>query len=185
MPVLVERAESAVVMDTLPVLKLTEWYGLPGRGTVYTYGRLYVRGGEKAALCVGMTVFDGRPPATQRACAAFDFGRGTLWLRFSPGREVRAFCVSGQNLWSLPEPECVFGAGSDEQGWYWQAQCTVDEALLAGCGAGLPAVGSSFSGGLFLTDEMEEAFGSAFAFSGSGVPKPGPACFDEFVVVPY
>lgn len=174
MAVLVNHSRTDIVMDTLPVIKLTEWYGTPGRDEVYAYARICISGN---ALRLSMTVFDGDPPATQQAIALLQLDGGTLRMIFTPDKTVRLLV----NDHALPPPACLFGAGSDEQGWYWQATCTVDTSLLKSCDVRLPAVGDSFTGGFFLQDALEEAFGSAFAcpdgLSANGV--------STFIVIPY
>lgn len=176
MPVLVNHSPADIVTETLPVIKLTEWYGTPGRDEVYTYARICICGG---ALRVSMTVFDGEPPVTQQAIALLDLDGVRLQLTFTPDRAAK-LTVSGAAA-SLAGDACLFSAGADEQGWYWQAVCTLDEAFLQGCGAALPAPGTSFLGGFFLQDALEEAFGSAFSIGGST-----PAdCLDVLTVIPY
>ncbi len=158
MPVLVDHALRSLVLDTLPVVKLTEWYGTPARDQVYTYARLCVAAG---ALHLAMTVFDGAPPATQRACARLHLNGKALRLTFGPDGSASA-TVDGVPA-TLPEGCCLFAAGADEQGWYWQAHAILDRALLQSWGIALPAPGDTFEGGFTLQDENEEAFGSAFA----------------------
>lgn len=174
MAVLVNHSRTDIVMDTLPVIKLTEWYGTPGRDEVYTYARICISGG---ALRLSMTVFDGEPPATQQAAALLHLDGGTLKLIFTPDKTVRL----SVNDRALSPPACLFGAGSDEQGWYWQATCTVDAPLLQDCGVRLPTVGDSFTGGFFLQDALEEAFGSAFACPDGSLAKG----ISTFTVIPY
>ena len=174
MAVLVNHSFSDIVMDTLPVIKLTEWYGAPGRDEVYVYARLCISSG---ALRLSMTVFDGEPPATQQAVALLRLNGVLLRLVFTPDKRVQLY-TDGQ---LVSAPACLFGAGSDEQGWYWQASCTVDAAQLQRCGIRLPAVGDSFEGGFFLQDAREDAFGSAFACP-DGTPKTGLAAL---TVIPY
>ena len=167
MAVLVNHSSADIVMDTLPVIKLTEWYGHPERDEVYAYARVCISAG---ALRLSMTVFDGEPPATQQAIALLRLNGVLLRLVFTPDKRVQLY-ANGQ---LAPAPACLFGAGSDEQGWYWQATCTVDDALLQSCGVRLPAAGDSFEGGFFLQDAREEAFGSAFACP-DGTPETGLA----------
>ena len=174
MAVLVNHSISDIVMDTLPVIKLTEWYGTPARDEVYAYARLCISGG---ALRLSMTVFDGEPPATQQAIALLRLNGVLLRLVFTPDRRVQLY--TGDQL--VPAPACLFGAGSDEQGWYWQAACTVDAAQLQSSGIPLPAVGDSFEGGFFLQDAREDAFGSAFVCP-DGTPETGLAVL---TVIPY
>ena len=174
MAVLVNLSFSDIVMDTLPVIKLTEWYGHPERDEVYAYARVCISAG---ALRLSMTVFDGEPPATQQAIALLRLNGVLLRLVFTPDKRVQLY-ANGQ---LAPAPACLFGAGSDEQGWYWQATCTVDASLLQDCGVRLPTVGDSFTGGFFLQDALEEAFGSAFACP-DGSPAKG---ISTFTVIPY
>lgn len=182
MAVLVNCSRGPIVMDTLPVIKLTEWYGTPGRDEVYAYARFYLR---EDALCLSMTVFDGCPPATQRAIAAFEFGGQLFELRFLPSQKMEWQCFENGAWKAQPASACVFSAGSDEQGWYWQAQCTLPAAALNKAGLQLPQPNESFCGGFFLTDELEEAFGSAFRFCGTGIPTPDHHCFTKFSVISY
>ena len=174
MAVLVNHSPAQIVMDTLPVIKLTEWYGTPARDQVYAYARLCISAG---ALRLSMTVFDGEPPATQQAIALLRLNGVLLRLVFTPDKRVQLY--TDDQLVSAPA--CLFGAGSDEQGWYWQATCTADAALLQSCGVCLPAVGDSFEGGFFLQDVREDAFGSAFACP-DGTPNTG---LGTLAVIPY
>lgn len=181
MPLAVALANAELPMETLPVVKLIHWYGAPARDCVYTYGRLYACSG---ALHLTMTVFDGQPPATQRAMALFRFEAGALLrLCFAPqGTAEAALHRSGQTQ-TLTAPACRFGAGADEQGWYWQADCVLDAGFLAAVGAPMPAPGVSFEGGLFLQDTLEAAFGSAFAAPAGRLPLPQD-CLDRLVLTP-
>lgn len=186
MAVLITHAQQALDMDTLPVIKLTEWYGVPGRDTVYAYARMYFCGGG-LRLC--MTVFDGHPPATQTAHAVLGLGARTLELAFTAAS-------AGYALWEgetppadpffspLPAGCCLFGAGEDEQGWYWQVTCHLKADFLAGCGLTVPADGQSFCGGFFLQDRLEAAFGSAFAAPSPAASDPR-ACLGELTVAAY
>ena len=174
MAVLVNHSTVDIVMDTLPVIKLTEWYGTPARDEIYAYARICISGG---ALRLSMSVFDGEPPVTQQAIVLLKLGRTALQLVFTPDRQVQLF-ADGQ---ALPFPGGLFGAGSDEQGWYWQASCAMDAALLESCGAKLPAAGESFFGGFYLKDSLEEAFGSAFVCPDHTMQSG----MTQLVVIPY
>ena len=180
MPVLVDWSNQNIVMDTLPVIKLTEWYGTPARDTVYAYARMCA---SDRALRLSMTAFDGEPPATQTAFALLQLGEARLRLAFTPDKTVRLTEeTTGRRL---PDPACTFSAGVDEQGWYWQAACTLEAAALAACGAALPRVGDSFRGGFFVQDALEEAFGSAFAAEHPDGPFRPSACLGSFAVISY
>ncbi len=178
MAVLVNHTDADIVMDTLPVIKLTEWYGVPGRDQVYAYARVCIC---RNALRVSMTVFDGEPPATQQAIAVLELGGRLFQLAFTPERRVSFVDCTDAVPVSLPAPPCLFSAGSDEQGWYWQALCTVSADALEQCGVPLPVPGDSFRAGFFLQDEAEEAFGSAFPINSS----EKTACLGELAVIPY
>ncbi|MBQ8610393.1 MAG: hypothetical protein IJ412_01665 [Oscillospiraceae bacterium] len=176
MAVLVNHSPADIVTETLPVIKLTEWYGTPGRDEVYAYARVCICSG---ALRVSMTVFDGTPPATQQAIAILQPGVTELQLTFTPDKRV-LLTADGQAV-PLPADACLFSAGADEQGWYWQGVCTLEAGLLQRCGAVLPTPGESFCGGFFLQDALEEAFGSAFAIRGGTLQD----CLDTLTVIPY
>lgn len=176
MAVWVTCAQRDVEIETLPVVKLTQWYGTPGRDTVYAYARLcFCRGG----LWLQMTVFDGAPPATQTAQALLQLG--DRWLHLCFAADGQASCRCGDADIPLPAGACAFGAGQDEQGWYWQATCRLDAAFLARCGATAPRPGQTFAGALFLQDALEEAFGSAFALPPAQPCRP-QNCLGQFAV---
>jgi len=193
MSVLIESLPAGAAADTLPVVKLTCWYGQPARGPVYSYARICL---TQQGLRLVMTVFDGTPPSTQQAVAALGLGKGLVWLSFGPDGSVRAEYRLGDVCLSLPAPVCVLGRGSDEQGWYWQVDCTLTPQLLQPCLAvdslvRLPQINSRFPVGFFLRDTQESptVFGSAFAdpavTAGSVESPHASRCLGQAVVIAY
>ena len=175
MAVLIEHLTGPVVMDTLPVIKLTHWYGTPARDEVYAYARLCLCA---EGLRIRMTVFDRQPAPTETATALLRLNK-TLRLEFTWDT---ARLTVGDEAYELPQT--VFSAGADEQGWYWQADCLLRQEALARSGIELPADGVAFDAAFFLRDRRETAFGSAFACPADEAPAP-ERCLGQLVLFPF
>ena len=174
MAVLIEHLTGPVVMDTLPVIKLTHWYGTPARDEVYTYARLCLC---PEGLRVRMTVFDREPAPTETATVLLYLGTP---LRLDFTRSTARLTGSGT---AADLPQTVFSAGADEQGWYWQADCLLSPAELARLNAAPPADGVAFDAAFFLRDTRELAFGSAFSCPTGKAPVPED-CRGQLVLFP-
>ena len=174
MAVLIERLTGPVAMDTLPVIKLTHWYGTPARDEIYAYARLCLC---PEGLRIRMTVFDREPAPTEKITALLQMKR-SLRLEFT--RDT-ACLTAGSEAYGLPQT--VFSAGADEQGWYWQADCLLQRELMARAGAEMPADGVAFDAAFFLRDTREEAFGSAFACPAGESPVP-ERCLGQLIPFP-
>ncbi len=181
MPIPVDHTSRAPVMDTLPVIKLTHWYGTPARDAVYSYARLAIGSG---ALHLAVTVFDREPPPTQRFAALLQLPGGTLRLTFGPGHAEAQRMAPDGTATALPLPAggCIAGAGEDEQGWYWQVRTALPQGWLSAHGLQLPEAGSLFRGAFILQDGNEEAFGSAFAAPDAADPRP-ESCMGDFAAI--
>lgn len=175
MAVLIEHLTGAVVMDTLPVIKLTHWYGTPARDEIYAYTRLCLC---PEGLRIRMTVFDREPPLTETAAALLLLNR-PLRLEFT---QDTARMTVGDETCGLPQT--IFSAGADEQGWYWQADCLLQQETLARSGVELPADGTAFDAAFFLQDRRETAFGSAFACPAGEAPAP-ERCLGQLIPFPF
>ena len=175
MAVLVEHLTEPVVMDTLPVIKLTHWYGVPARGEIYAYVRLCLC---PEGLHVRMTVFDRQPAPTETASALL---RMEKILRLEFTRETARLTVNGE---TYGLPQTAFSSGADEQGWYWQADCLLRQDELTRWGVELPADGAAFDAAFSLRDSREAAFGSAFACPAGETPAP-ERCLGQLVLFPF
>ncbi|MDO5602213.1 MAG: hypothetical protein Q4G07_05535 [Oscillospiraceae bacterium] len=186
MSFLVTASDASVVLDTMPALKLTSWNGSPARDTVYSYGKLCL---QKGSLALGGWVFDGRPPESQRFCAAFNFAPALCgdFLSYTVSSGGVAVCMlhqPGGRVLSCAAPQPQMSNGNDEQGYYWAFEALLPKELIAAYFGQSPAAGSAFSGNLFLYDAEEDAFGSAFPVP-AGRRAPTAEGFGDFVAVPY
>lgn len=186
MSFLVTASDSAMVLDTMPALKLTNWNGSPARDTVYSYGKLYLHSG---GLALGGWIFDGHPPEGQRFCAAFNFAPALCgdFLSYTVSPQGRAVCAlhqPGGKLLACDAPAPVMASGNDEQGYYWSFETLLPKELILRYFGLPPSAGGTFSGNLFLFNTEEDAFGSAFPVPAGG-RVPTPQGFGAFVAVPY
>ncbi len=185
MPFLVTDSASPLAFETLPALKVTEFYGRPRRGEVYSYLRCYVREGS---LYYSVTVFDGAPPATARigfAITAQDDARRYLFAEL--GKDIPCQLTlyeDDQPVQTLKAPPVRQLAGQDEQGEYWGAESVLDAQLFRTFFGCAPQAGTLLPGNVFLFDRTETAFGAAFPVPADG-PVPTSRGFDSFLVVPY
>ena len=178
LPFLLTDSREALSMNTLPALKLTHFSGHPARGEVYAYVRLYLFEGA-LRLCV--TSFDETPPETARMalCLAFaDDETRTVRVVFSKYAEA-AVDLPGRTQ-SVPT---ILSTGADEQGWYWQREGELSEALLREALGRAPRAGDVLAGNVIAYDESEDAFGAAFPVPGKDAFSPDG--FDVFPVVSY
>ena len=79
MPFLVTDSASPLAFETLPALKVTEFYGQPRRGEVYSYLRCYV---HRERCTTASRCLTASPPATARiglAVTADDTARRYLF----------------------------------------------------------------------------------------------------------
>ena len=187
MPFLISDSATPLLMETVPVLKITHFYGHPQRDEVYAYLRCFVC---KGALHFCLTGFDEAPPATVRFGLALQsadcLGR---YLFLSVGKESGAalsLCEgdTGAVLGSLAAPPVQVVTGGDEQGLYWSAQGVLPAQVFSAQFSAPMRAGALWAGNVFLYDTQDTAFGAAFPVP-AGCTVPTGAGFDSFTVVPY
>ena len=185
MPFLVTDSASPLAFEPLPALKVTEFYGQPRRGEVYSYLRCYV---HKGALHYSVTVFDGEPPATARiglAVTADDTARRYLFAVLAKDAPCQLALYEDDVLRQTLTAPCVRQlAGQDEQGEYWGAESVLEADVFQTWFGCAPHAGMLLPGNVFLFDRTETAFGAAFPVPAGG-PVPTSRGFDSLLVVPY
>lgn len=166
-------------MNTLPALKLTHFRGVPARGEIYAYARMYLYQGA-VRFCV--TEFDETPPET--ACMA-------LCLAFADDERRAVRVVLSKYADAVAElPGCaktletLLSTGADEQGWYWQREGELDAALVREALGRTPRAGDVLVGNVISYDTDGDAFGAAFPVP-EGADAFSPDGFDVFPVVAY
>ncbi len=190
MPFLVTDSAAPLPAETLPALKLREFYGVPRRGCIYSYLRCYVRGGD---FYYNLTVFDETPPSTQHVALALscdDAAQSYLWAVFQKGGgerlSLRLAPAGGRDEEARPleMPPARYVAGGDEQGLYWGAEGVIPAQAFRQAFGCVPRAGMFLPGNVFLFDDAEAAFGAAFPVP-SGHRPPTGAGFEPFMIVPY
>ncbi len=185
MSYLITNSNTPLLMDTVPVLKIKEYYGEAGRDNVYSYMRCYAFEGE---LYCSFTSFDIDPPeGVKMALCLFspDTNSGLVATASKhSGAQLYAHTSAGEDVLSdALQPQSVV-TGVDEQGFYWSVSLTIKkQAFINTFGKELSS-GELFFGNLFLYSEHESAFGCAFAVPAgeSALTKKGDG---TFLIVPY
>lgn len=185
MSFLITDSEAELLPETLPALKLTHFNGEPARDRVYSYLRCYICRGS---LSFSLTVFDGFPRETSRiglAISLDDDAKRYLFLSCSK--------QNGENLWLYENDAPVkqlsvaplrYFSGGDEQGLYWGAEGILPAELFRDVFGCIPKSGMMMPGNVFLYDETESAYGSAFP-APAGIRIPSCSGFGSFLAVPY
>ncbi|MDD3429582.1 MAG: hypothetical protein PHG02_06225 [Oscillospiraceae bacterium] len=185
MSILVSHSQTPLLPDTLPAVKMTEFFGSAKSGPVYSYLKLHECNGS-IHLC--LMAFEETPAPQSRLGAAFCFDNTQpgKFIFFS-ANAMENFSLllynNTANPLALPASGSIF-SGRDEQGFYWGVETILSADLLAQHFGSAPKVKSVFGGNAFKYNTTEAAFGSAFAVPlGNTVP----TCkgFGTFTVVPY
>ncbi len=185
MSFLITDSPTPLLPETLPALKLTYFNGEPSRGFVYSYLRCYVCRGS---VFFSLTVFDSCPPDTARIGLALSLdedARRFLFVSCSDRQDDRLLLYEND----VPTRQLALTGlqhtrGGDEQGLYWGVQGELSAELFQDIFGCIPKTGCLMPGNVYLYDEAEAAFGSAFPVNGAcGVPSCGG--FGSFFAVPY
>lgn len=179
MSILITAAQTPLMTETLPAVKLTHFYGQSAAGRVYAYLRLYaLRGG----FCFNMTHFMQNPP---------DGTQMRLYLTAADGS--RSVCIA-----CAPQGDAVITAadgseqplavrhfkGGDEQGWYWACEGELTSEQCFALLGQTAEVGSVWGCNVTAQCGDETAFSAAYAVPQNTFP-PQSAALDTLTVVPY
>ncbi len=187
MPFFITDSGEPLLMDTVPAVKLCNFNGEPSRGEVYAYMRCYAC---KGALHLSFTEFDEAPPdGTHMSLALMPADRDDCFLYLELDKNavctLRLLDAKDKScIKELAPPHADIVTGSDEQGLYWCGETVLDNEIFDKVLFAPMRTGAVFAGNVFLRNDGEAAFGSAFK-----VPPqesaPTAAGFDVFTVVPY
>ncbi len=187
MPYFITNSKTPLLMETVPVLKITHYLGNAKRDNVYTYMRCYAYGGD---LHCSFTCFDECPEEDSRVALSLSYIDSESVLQIVAGKYTK---VSG-NI-QIPSSgnidvnekyinQSPVTTGSDEQGDYWSVNFTIGGNIFKKAFNVSIKNNTVFVGNFFIYSLSEKAFGSAF-----GVPQGESALTqkgaDSFIIVPY
>lgn len=191
MPFLITDSATPLLMETVPALKVSHFYGNPARGNVYAYLRCYVHKGDFHCC---MSEFDAAPPMDTRMAIAICPAEDTeTFLLFSLGKEEPSATLTlcdkeGNTLKTLDAPMTALTCGEDEQGLFWSRTGVLSGKIFKESFGAAPRAGDVYVGNVLLYQENETAFGTAFPMSIASPLEAGPvrmAGFEPFTIVPY
>ena len=189
MAFLITDSAAPLLMETVPALKITHYYGHAVRDNVYAYLRCFVRSGS--VYCC-FTCFDEAPPETAflalclqpadrsetALCFAAGKGSGTvLTVRGADGTVLKTLAAQAADAVQVV-------TGGDEQGLYWSINAVLPATAFSEVFGDTPKSGSVFAGNLYLCNSAETAFGAAFPVP-EGAGALSALGFGTFMVVPY
>ncbi|MEG0768521.1 MAG: hypothetical protein RRZ93_05120 [Ruthenibacterium sp.] len=182
MAFLVTDSAAPLLMETVPALKITHFYGHALRDHVYAYLRCYVLHGDMHCC---FTSFDGAPPEGARMALCLQPASGGSTLIYSVGKQVGASLTVQETNAALSElPAAQIVTGGDEQGLYWSATGILPASAFRAAFGAAPSTGAVYAGNLFAYSLDETAFGTAFPVP-PGERALTQAGFDAFTIVPY
>ncbi len=169
-------------METVPVLKVTHYYGTAKRDDVYTYMRAFAYNGS---MFCSVTSFDENPPQDVRVSFCFKPLDIENSLVCTCDKYTGVCTKSGKDgdiTTHIKQGQVV--TGNDEQGYYWGVSFEIRPKVFEIAFGKTPQDGTVYAGNLFIHSNKESAFGAAF-----DVPSGEKALTfkgaDNFFVVPY
>ncbi|MEG2930820.1 MAG: hypothetical protein RR825_03445, partial [Ruthenibacterium sp.] len=119
MAFLITDSATSLLMETVPALKITHFYGQSLRDHVYAYLRCYVLHGDWHCC---FTSFDEAPPKGARMALCLQPAMGGGTLIYSVNKYTGAALIVQETNAALPDiPAAQIVTGGDEQGLYWSA----------------------------------------------------------------
>ena len=171
--------------ETLPAVKILHFNGAPRRDTVYAYARISACGD---ALHCSFLRFEEAPAASVRMALAITSADCTnafalVSVSFA-GQASFDYYETGKEPQNMPIAAPHVYKGTDEQGFYNGADCTVPLDTLAKLLDKAFVPGAVFAGNVYSYDITEAAFGAAFAVPISE-RIPTAAGFEAFTCVSF
>lgn len=185
MSFLITDSKTPLLMETVPVLKLTHFYGALPHGMVYAYVRCFAC---KGALHVCFTEFDENPVPTAYLALYLQAPEQessylSLTVRKHGGAALQmCAAATGAAVQTLACEQPAIVTGGDEQGLFWSARVTLTADTLRKTLGKAPKAGDFILGNVLMLDETApHAAGAAFPLADGALT----AGFDTFTFVPY
>ncbi len=172
-------------METVPVLKVTEYTGTAKRDNVYTYMRCFAYNGS---MFCNFTSFDECPLSGTMLTLILQHVSGENLMTVTCGKStpLRAeitFDGTCADITKHINAQPVV-TGCDEQGYYWGINFEITKEAFKKAFCKKLSDGDVFTGNFFIHSTQESAFGSAFPVP-SGASAPCAVGGDSFFIVPY
>ncbi len=185
MPYFITNGKTPLLMETVPVLKVTNYSGSAKRDNVYTYMRSFAYNGS---MFCSFTSFDESPLEGTVMSLVLRHIDSENVLTVTCGKHTAATATLQHNSTCTDMTPCLNAApvitGGDEQGLYWGVNFEIAQKAFAQSFGTKLNDGEIYQGNLFLHSTEETAFGSAFLVpQGASIPCIDGA--DSFFIVPY
>ncbi len=186
MPYFITNGKAPLLMETVPVLKTTYYYGNAVRDNVYTYMRCYAYNGS---MFCNFTSFDENPPEHVRLSLSLTHIDSDDILVCTCGKtaQISALLQKSTNeqlsFTNYIKSEPVI-TGNDEQGFYWSINFEITAKAFKLAFNKKVETKDIYIGNFFIHSLNEDAFGSAFEASES-TKQLWLNKGESFFVVPY
>lgn len=162
MSALLTCANSALPIETIPAIKIVHFNGSPKADEVYAYARIYALSGS---LQFCLTRFEQAMHQDVRmgiTIANIDNANTYLFLDISFNGDCNiSVYENDKKINTIKNIKVQITSGTDEQGWYYSAQGTIDVNLLASVNVSLQP-SKVFLCNIYSYNISETAFGAAY-----------------------